>query len=403
MTPGIATTLNNRLLILDDEKDIVDAYCAFLEPANAGAAKVSSRSVQSTPSPAAGASQAYTLIRAGSGKEALELVRAEYASGNRLAGGFFDVKLEGGMDGLQVVQEIWKIDPDVLCTVVTAYQDRSIEDIDALFGARFKDQWDYLNKPFTRAEIVQKARQMVASWNRREALKNAQVQLVISERLAAVGQVARGIGHEFGNILQAIVGKADLGLMDTDLKKVQEKLKTILQAADRAALIIRNLQYFSKSAPTKVRVSFTEAFNNVLVLVDHELKKHSIETSKSFSPDAVLIGNAQELEQVVLNLIINATHAMPDGGPLELGCRLEKGFVIAWVRDSGTGIPADVLPRIFDFAFTTKGEKGSGLGLAICKQIVDSHGGRIHVQTDQGKGTTFSLIIPVKLGDELTS
>lgn len=391
----MSNDLNNRILVLDDERDIVDAYSEFLAPSQPTTAKVSSRSMAAAAPAAASSGSSYTILKASSGQEALDLVRAEHAAGRRLAGGFFDVKLDGGMDGLQVIQEIWKIDPDVLCTVVTAYQDRSIDDIDALFGSKFKDQWDYLNKPFTRAEIVQKARQMVASWNRREALKNAQLQLIQSERLAAIGQVSRGIGHEFGNILQAIVGKADLGLMDSDVAKLHEKMKLILTACDRATHIIRNLQFFSKASTQKGKVPMVEVFNNVLSLVDHELKKSSVTVTKKFDADCAIHGSMQELEQVALNLVINATHAMPEGGTIELVSRVEKGFVLTTVKDSGTGIPADVLPRIFDFAFTTKGEKGSGLGLAISKQIVEAHGGRIHVQSEIGTGTTFTLIIPV--------
>ncbi|MGZ3740466.1 MAG: sensor histidine kinase, partial [Bdellovibrionota bacterium] len=101
------------------------------------------------------------------------------------------------------------------------------------------------------------------------------------------------------------------------------------------------------------------------------------------------------IEQVLMNLIINAMHAMPQGGTVSVGCRNEEGGnVVLWVKDTGSGIPPDVLPRIFDYAFTTKGEKGSGLGLAISKQIIDSHSGTITVKTELGSGTAFEIKLP---------
>ncbi|MBL7716772.1 MAG: hypothetical protein JNL01_15005 [Bdellovibrionales bacterium] len=384
---------NKVILVVDDEKDIVEAYVGFLTPTRTSTQKVSSRG--GAGAPAAAAASEYELIQAASAEEALKKVEEHYQAGKRIAGGFFDVKLEGGMDGLSLIRELWKKDPQILCTVVTAYQDRSIDDIDLLFGEKFKDQWDYLNKPFTRAEIMQKARQMVASWNRREQLKLAQEQLIHAERLAAVGQVARGIGHEFGNILQAIVGKADLALMETSDDKVKEKLKTILSASDRASLIVRNLQFFSKKQAAPAKTALDKIFTNTLSLIDHELKKHSVKIQQKLEPNAFVKGNAPELEQVVLNLIINAMHSMPSGGEVELGCGIEGKFARAWVKDTGTGIPPDVLGRIFDFAFTTKGEKGSGLGLSIAKKIMEEHQGKIEVESKVGQGTQFTLVFPV--------
>ena len=149
--------MNNRILVVDDEKDIVQAYVDLLNPTRSGSVKHSSRKSAAVNNAEEKANVSeYEILKAYSGEEALELIQAEYKAGRRIVGGFFDVKLEGGMDGLQLIRELWKLDPDLLCTVVTAYHDRSIDDIDQLFGSQFKDQWDYLNKPFTQAEIVKK-------------------------------------------------------------------------------------------------------------------------------------------------------------------------------------------------------------------------------------------------------
>jgi signal transduction histidine kinase len=228
-----------------------------------------------------------------------------------------------------------------------------------------------------------------------DKLKATQIQLVQSERMAAIGQIARSIGHEFGNILMAIVGNVDLASTTEDRTKIQGNLETILRAAERASLIVRNLQSFSKNEQKRAQAEPAAMIRATLTLLQHELKKNSITVAEKCEECAPVLVAAAEIEQVLMNLIINGMHAMPGGGKVEVGCRNgSEGKVLLWVRDSGTGIAPDVLPRIFDYAFTTKGEKGSGLGLAISKQIVESFDGTINVQTELGKGTTFEITLP---------
>lgn len=386
--------MNNRIICVDDEKDIVQAYVDFLAPAPSGAPKVSSRAAAPAAAAPMSSSLNYEILKCYSGEEAIALVKSELAAGRRIAGGFFDVKMEGGIDGIQTIQELWKIDPGLNCTIVTAYQDRSVQDINQLFGPDHQDQWDYLNKPFTQGEIVQKARQMTSSWNRREMLKATQEQLVRAERMAAIGQVARGVGHEFGNILQRIVGKADLSIHEKDQAKLQDNLKIILQATERAAVIVRNLQAFSKGSNVKTAVDVGKVIGDTIALMNHELMKHSIKIDDKRQAAPVVTGNVVELQQVFMNLMINSMHAMPSGGTLQVGVGEKDGAVVAWVTDTGTGIAPEVLPRIFEYAFTTKGDKGSGLGLAISKQIIEGHGGTITVQSQPGKGTSFVIRMP---------
>ena len=309
-----------------------------------------------------------------------------------------------GIDGLQSLQQVWRIDPDFCGTIVTAYHDRNVDDIDKLFGDRFKDQWDYLNKPFTQAEIIQKARQMVAAWNRKRALEDAlarvkatQQQLVQSERMATIGQLARAVGHEFGNILQTIMGQAEVAISQDDPERVRAKLQMIVRAAERASLITRNLLSISRPSASRNTVDLAAVIRETELLVGHQLSKASITlVDRCETPLSPIVANPAELEQVLLNLIINAMHATNAGGTIEVGCKNEGRGVLAWVKDSGSGIPPEALPRIFDYGFTTKGEKGSGIGLPISKSIVEAHGGWITVQTEVGSGTTFSLRFPGK-------
>ncbi len=393
--------MNRTLLIVDDEPETLKGYAEFLASSEAGKpARRSSRSSPAEFATRATEAESYTLLLAGTGEKAIELAKREKDAGRQIAGGFFDVKLEGGIDGLETIRRVQEIDPTIHTVVVTAYHDRSVDEIQSLFGGQFKDQWDYLNKPFTRGEILQKARQMIASWNRRRQVEEMHEQLVRSERFAGIGQVARGIGHEFGNILLRIIGKTDLALLETDVVKIHDHLKVVLRAADRASVIVRNLQTISRLTPQLHRVRASVPLDEALSLVQHELVKANVTVSKSTDGDPEISIDTGKIAQVFLNLFINAVQAMPPGGGT-LGIRMASApsstsvpGVRITVADSGNGIPADVLPRIFEYAFTTKGDQGSGIGLSVSREIIEAHGGEITVKSSPGAGTEFTVWIP---------
>lgn len=400
---------NKTLLIVDDEPETLKGYAEFLAPAIPQPVRRSSRTYSSISAPDSPNAtpkllneEEYRLLLAPSGEEAVRLVQEELQQGRRIAGGFFDVKLGGGMDGLSTITEIRKLDSEIHCTIVTAYHDRTVDEIHGLFGDGFKDQWDYLNKPFTQGEIVQKARQMVAAWNRKRKIEEMNRQLVRSERMAAIGQVARGIGHEFGNILTRIIGKTDLALMEMkDLPKIHDHLRVIMAASERAAIIVRNLHSFSKAEPMLIDATVAEAVEEAVSFMTHELMRSEVQLEKRIHPTPVFRLDVGAMAQVFLNLMINAVHAMPDGGTLTVEVKEERGKggqpgVAVSVEDSGFGIPPEVLSRIFDYAFTTKGDRGSGIGLSISREIIEAHGGTIQVHSVVGKGTRFSVWLPSK-------
>jgi signal transduction histidine kinase/ActR/RegA family two-component response regulator len=156
---------SDTVLVVDDEPAILDAYAHYLDPPKAPTVFRSSRS--GGHSPEVKSQIRYRLLRAASGEEAIQLVRRESDAGRPIAAGFFDIKMPGGMDGLETIRAVREIDPDILCAVVTAYNDRSVDDIAHYFPAQRQDEWDYLNKPFNEGEIQQKARNLTSSWHRR--------------------------------------------------------------------------------------------------------------------------------------------------------------------------------------------------------------------------------------------
>lgn len=233
-----------------------------------------------------------------------------------------------------------------------------------------------------------------------ESLEQLQKQLVESERHAAIGQVARGVGHEFGNILMRVLGKIDLALLDTKEEKTRKHLETALSAIERAKIILQNLKSYSKTSTEKVeRYSLATVFDQTLTLIAHELKTGNILVTKNFQPLPDLEGDSVAMGQVFLNLLINAKQAMPEGGSLDVQILQVTDGVDVLVKDSGTGIPPEVLPKIFETAFSTKGDQGSGLGLSISKSIVEKQGGTIRVESVLGQGALFHIHFPFE-GDK---
>ncbi len=397
--------LNRRLLIVDDEPGILDAYRIILNPVQTSVPRIASsrRQTAAVAATPVAVAEAFEVVYVTSGEQAIEAVKQGLDSGTPFAGGFFDVKLGTGIDGIETIRRLKDLDPSLLCCMVTAYQDRNLDEINRLFGDEFSDRWDFLTKPFATNEILQKARNLVSNWDRRkrereylEQIKHQQDQLVRSERLAAIGGLARGIGHEFGNILHRMIGIAEIALQKKDSTEMETSLQTIATAAERAGVIVRNLQSLVKMQTTREPLNLYEPMKECLQLIEHELKKASITINEEWDGSLPRInGNRVEIGQVFLNLMINAVHAMEaSGGQLTLKSSQTDKHVIVDVMDTGSGIAPEHLTRLFEPLFTTKGARGTGIGLSVTRKIVTNHNGSIDVKSTPGKGTTFTLTFP---------
>jgi signal transduction histidine kinase len=238
----------------------------------------------------------------------------------------------------------------------------------------------------------------------REQIAALEQQLVRSQRLASLGELLSTTTHEFNNVLMGILNYAQMAQRHKDEATRDKYIEKILAAAKRASKITSSILAAARNRsgglePTNLK----KIVEDTLVLLERELSKYRIalETHLADVPDVSAMGN--QIQQVLLNLLINARQAMPNGGRLIL--RLEHdaaaGSVDLVVRDTGTGIPADKLPRIFDPYFTTKsgpdetGMGGTGLGLSSCRKIIEAHHGRIRVDSTMGIGTQFTIKLPV--------
>jgi len=398
---------NSRLIVLDDEPGILDAYRFILSPITPQQGVRSSRRGGNTAAAVAPVAKAepFEVTYAQTGEQTLELIAKGIEEGHPFVGGFFDVKLGPGMDGIETIRRAQKLDPNILCVIVTAYQDRNIDEINHIFGERFADQWDFLTKPFNRGEILQKARNLVSNWERRDRerrhltqIEAQQEMMVRQERLAAIGTLARGIGHEFGNILLRIIGRAHVAAMKADPKEMHDSLKLISQSAERAGVIVRNLQSLVRMESKRENGEIRAPLQECLDLMDHELKRVPVEVVLQFPENLPGVRfNRVEMGQVFLNLIINASHALEktNEAKLTFTARAADGGVTLDIADNGTGIEEENLDKIWDPLFTTKGERGSGIGLSVSRKIVENHGGKISVKSQVGKGTTFQIWLPL--------
>ncbi len=238
----------------------------------------------------------------------------------------------------------------------------------------------------------------------RQRIESLEAELLQAQRLTALGELTSTTTHEFNNILMTIINYAKLGLRHKDDASRQKSFDKILLAANRAAKICSTVLAAAKNRkkdlePTDL-VRLTE---DALLLLEREMNKYRILVEKSFDPKTPeIMGDGNRIQQVLLNLLINARQAMPDGGKLLLKIFYdeENEMVDLLVRDYGCGIPPEKLPHIFDRFYSTKsgpdesGKGGSGLGLASCKTIIEEHKGKIRVESTPGKGTAFTVKLP---------
>jgi signal transduction histidine kinase len=229
------------------------------------------------------------------------------------------------------------------------------------------------------------------------------LQTIQTGRLGAIREMLKGLTHELGNIVLRIMGRTDLALMSDDIEKIHSELKSIMTTSLKASELVKNLRTFAKSVPDLSSGHLSRPIEEALKRLDEGFRAQKITIHlegllKTLDQQPKMVFDHIAMAQVFFNLFENALLAMPEGGDLWVKMTTHDGPKRAMeikIRDSGVGMPADVLKRVFEVAFSTRKGAASGLGLSIAHELILNHQGRIDIQSTDGKGTEISIWLPV--------
>lgn len=457
---------NRRILLIDDTPSIHDDFRKILMPAvesNEALDEMESALFGDTSKPTV---QTFELHSAYGGEEGLQLLITAMTEQRPYALAFVDMRMPQGWDGAKTIEELWKIDPGLQVVVCTAYSDYSWDDL--LYRLHGHDRLLILKKPFDNIEVQQMANTLTSKWEmtarallqmhhlehlvqqRTEDLRQAgaalqleiderkqlENQLVQSEKLASLGQLAAGVAHEINNPIGFV--SSNLGSLAGYLQQLDQMLSAYRQAEEaiaapelrkhlqslresidldflqqdipvlireskegigRVAQIVKDLKNFSRvdSDQQWQLASLQQGIDSTLNIVANELK-YKADLVTDYQPLPEIECLPSQLNQVVMNLVVNAAQAIgPERGTITLRNGVDGERVWLEVSDSGCGIDQEHLAKIFDPFFTTKPVgQGTGLGLSLSYGIVKKHGGQISVQSQPGVGSTFRVELPIR-------
>lgn len=351
----------------------------------------------------------FDVVTASSGPEGLEILKHR-----EVAVLLVDQRMPG-MTGVEVFEVAQKLYPDTIRILITAYSDLS-DAINAINRGQIRR---YIRKPWDPDELKAVLRDGIETFQIRRKVNLLETRLIETERTYALGVVAAGVAHELRSPLAAMVMGVDLAKLRLDqllgelrpgedallskvdtLRKLRHQMDEIAAAADQLTEITKGMELGHRRRDEDVEADLREIIDLTLTFVRAALLQRAVlEVNLRSSPPVK--GSPNKLGQVMTNLLVNAMQALPDRARSEnritvsLGPDETEGWVRLAVEDNGEGIPDEFRERIFDPFFTTKAQGGTGLGLAITKRIVEEVGGRIEVSSRLGKGTIFTVRLPV--------
>lgn len=268
---------------------------------------------------------------------------------------------------------------------------KRLDGVEIVLGFRISQLFDAHHKVVGMIIIFKDVTELKALRNRLEQ----------SDRMAAIGTLASGIAHEFNNLLGAILGYNQLAKASGKLEDYKRCAQVVFECCRRAKEIVHNLLSFARRRKSTVEeIPLEELIDQVLVLVERDLDKHGIKVVRDYRYKDIIVTDVGQLQQVLLNLIINARQAMEHierERVLTISTWEEDGFIHLVVKDTGVGIEKEHLSRIFEPFFTTKGANGSGLGLSLCYSFIKNLNSEIKVKSQKDCGSSFELILPQKL------
>ena len=227
--------------------------------------------------------------------------------------------------------------------------------------------------------------------------KRLQEQLRKTERVAELGTLASGMAHEIGTPMNVILGRAEYLLDRVTEEPIKKGLQTIIGQVERITRVMNQLLSFARrKAPERAALDLKQVIEDSLEMFQERLERSKVQVVTAFAKDCPIVeADRDQMSQVLINLVMNAVHAMPNGGTLRIELGSDKQMLRLSISDTGHGIPQDVMKKVFEPFFTTKEfGQGTGLGLTVVKGIIEEHQGSIAVESEEGKGTTFTILLP---------
>ena len=457
---------NRRILLIDDTPSIHQDFRKILQLDSRAEAELDAVEATLFGQELKTSAAPFELDSAYRGQEGLAMVCESIASDRPYAMAFVDMRMPLGWDGVETIERLWQEDPRLQIVICTAYSDYSWEEV--LDRLDTRDRLLILKKPFDNIEVCQLANALTAKWDMTQQLavqmseleekvqertveikqasealkveiverKQLQSQLVQTEKLASIGQLAAGVAHEINNPLGYVSSNFGTlegyyaGLLEmltayeaveqtvgttevaAKLKRLRERveldflkedipqlMRESKQGIARVQQIVADLKDFSRvdSSQEWQLANLEQGIDSTLNIVASELK-YKAEVVKEYGGIAQIECLPAQLNQVILNLLVNAAQAMgAERGTIRIRTGMLDQRVWIEVADTGQGIAPDILPRIFDPFFTTKPiGQGTGLGLSLSYGIVQKHNGTLRVDSEVGVGSTFRLELPVR-------
>jgi PAS domain S-box-containing protein len=228
--------------------------------------------------------------------------------------------------------------------------------------------------------------------------KRLQEQLRRTERVAELGTLASGMAHEIGTPMNVILGRAEYLMDRVTEDSIKRGLQTIITQVERITRVMNQLLSFARrKAPQRIPLDLRKVIEDGIEMFQERLARNQILVEMEMAdPCPLVLADEDQMSQVLLNLIMNALHAMPEGGTLRVGLEPDQPMVKLTVSDTGHGIPREVIEKVFEPFFTTKEfGQGTGLGLTVVKGIIEEHQGSIAVESEEGEGTRFTVLLPM--------
>jgi len=406
---------NRRILVVDDNPAIHGDFRKILaEPAREMSALAELEALLFGQGPPRPPAETFSVDSAYQGQDGQALVRVARLADRPYAVAFVDMRMPPGWDGIETALRIWEVDADVQIVICTAYSDYSWNETCDRLGSA-SERFLVLKKPFDHIEVRQLAAALTRRWTlttraRRDRVLAAhhhmEGQLRRAQKLEALGRLAAGIAHEINNPLAFVIANMQYvrEALDGPAESLPlDELRTALGEAcvggERIKQIVRDLKAFAQPDDEMMTlVDVGQAVERALERTSGEiLRRAQLVTRVEEVPPVSAI--PARLEQVLVNLLANAAHAVPAGRSAEnqvrVTVRAAVDGVCIEIADTGVGIPEVNLDRIFDPFFTTKPVgAGTGLGLSLCHSIVTAFGGELTVESEESKGSIFRVALP---------